>query len=150
VEWLTYGTGPINTESIPGSGESRWKRVPVISWEQAGDFEKLDLKTIEKWIWSDVETGPRTYALFIADDSMAPRYEPGTTVIIDYDHPPQHRNIAFFRWNKTQKVSCAQLLVDGPYRYLKPHNTDFETHLIDEGNPQITFCGTARQIFMTY
>jgi len=150
VEWLTYGAGPINTEAMPGIGDSRWKRVPLLTWEQAGDYANFDVKTTEKWTWTDVETGPRSYALIVEDESMMPRYEPGTTVIVDFDKEPEHRNIAFFKWKKTQDVSCAQLLIDGPNRYLKSHNPDYGTLLINEEDPQIIFCGTARQIFMTY
>jgi SOS-response transcriptional repressor LexA len=150
VEWLTYGTGPINTESLPGNPGSRWKRIPIITWEQAGHYDDFDTKTAEQWTWSDVETGPRTFALVVKDDSMMPRYEPGATVIADPDREPQHRSVVIFRWKKTGDVSCAQLLIDGPNRYLKPHNPDYETFLLDEKKPQVVFCGTARQIFMTY
>lgn len=150
VEWLTYGTGPINTEPLPGTVHSRWKRIPLISWKQAGDYENFDTKLVEKWTWTDVEIGSRAFALIVKDDSMMPRYEPGAIIIIDPDHIPQHRNIVIFRWIKTNDVSCAQLLLDGPNKYLKPHNPDYDTFLIDENNPQIIFCGTARQIFMTY
>lgn len=150
VEWLTYGTGPINTESLPGTGDSRWKRIPLIMWEQAGDYDNCDIKTVEKWTWTDIEAGPRTFALVVKDDSMMPRYEPGATLIIDPDHKPKHRNIIIFRWKKTGDVSCAQLLFDGPNQYLKPHNPDYDTFLIDDNNSQVIFCGTARQIFMTY
>lgn len=150
VEWLTYGAGPINVEPLPGMGDSRWKRIPVITWEQAGNYDKFDIKKAEKWTWTDVECGARTYALVVQDDSMMPRYEPGATVVFDPDHEPQHRSVVVFRWKKTGEVSCAQLLIDGPNRYLKPHNPDFGATLIDEKKPQIEFCGTARQIFMTY
>ncbi len=150
VEWLTYGTGPINIESLPGSINSRWKQVPLISWEEAGDYENFDVKNATKWTWTDVETGPRAYALSVNDDSMMPRYEPGAVIIIDPDHLPKHRSVVIFKWKKTGNVSCAQLLIDGPNRYLKPHNPDYETLLIDEKNPEVIFCGTARQIFMTY
>jgi SOS-response transcriptional repressor LexA len=150
VEWLTYGTGPINAEPLPGTGNSRWKRVPLISWTQAGSRENFDFKKAEKWTWTDVESGAKTFALVVEDDSMMPRYEPGAIVIFDPDHEPQHRNIVLFRWKKTGEVSCAQLLIDGPNRYLKPHNPDFTSIMIDEKKPQIEFCGTARQIFMTY
>lgn len=150
VEWLTYGTGPINSEPLPGKDGSRWRRVPLITWEQAGRFEKFNLNTAEQWTWSDVESGPRTYALVVKDDSMQPRYEPGATLIIDYDHAPKHRSIVIFRWKKTGDVSCAQLLIDGPNRYLKPHNPDYDTLMVDEKKSQVILCGTARQIFMTY
>lgn len=150
VEWLTYGRGPMIAEPLPGTDNSRWKRIPFISWQQAGNYEKFDIKTVEKWTWSDVESGPRTFALMVHDDSMMPRYEPGAVVIIDPDHAPQHRNIVLFRWEQNDEVGCAQLLVDGPNRYLKPHNPDYKSLLIDEKKPQIVFCGTARQIFMTY
>lgn len=150
VEWLTYGSGPINIESLPGSKGSNWKRVPLISWEEAGDYNNFTIKAAKKWTWTDVEIGPRTFSLIVQDDSMMPRYEPGATIIVDPDHKPKHRNVVIFRWNKTGDVSCAQLLVDGPNFYLKPHNPDFDTLLIDENNQKITICGTARQIFMTY
>ena len=141
---------PINVESSPGMGDSRWKRVPLITWAQAGHYEKFNAKTADKWSWTDVESGARTYALLVQDDSMMPRYEPGAIIIIDPDYEPHHRNIVVFRWKATGEVGCAQLLVDGPNRYLKPHNPDFKSTLIDGQSPQIVFCGTARQIFMTY
>jgi SOS-response transcriptional repressor LexA len=150
VEWLTYGKGAINTESSPGADDLRWKRVPVLTWEQAGDLEKVNIKKIENWIWTDIDTGSRSFALAVQDDSMMPRYEKGATVIFDPDREPEHRNIVIFRWKKTGEVGCAQFLIDGPHRYLKPHNPDFKTSLIDEKKPQIVFCGVARQIFMTY
>ncbi|MBA3661009.1 MAG: hypothetical protein H0W64_04750 [Gammaproteobacteria bacterium] len=150
VEWLTYGTGHINIEPVPGEKDSRWKKIPLIDWQQAGHFENFDAKSADEWTWTNVETGPRSFALIVKDDSMMPRYEPGATIIIDPDQPPKHRNIVIFRWEKTNDVGCAQLLVDGPNRYLKPHNPDYDNLLIDEINPQIVFCGTAKQIFMNY
>jgi len=54
-----------------------------------------------------------------------------------------------FKWKKTNEVGGAQLLVDGPNRYLRPHNPDFKLFLIDEKDHKV-FYGTARQIFMTY
>ena len=150
VEWLTYGTGPINSESVPGPDNSRWTRIPLISWEQAGDYEDFDIKYAQKWTWTNIETGPRSYALVVRDDSMMPRYDIGATIIIDPDLVPRHRNIVIFKWLKTGDVGCAQLLIDGPNLYLKPHNPDFDTFLIHKLDPQIIFCGTAKQIFMNY
>ena len=150
VEWLTYGKGPINIEPLPGTGDSRWKRIPMITWGQAGKAGKFETKKAKEWTWTDVECGPNTFALVVQDDSMMPRYEPGATVIFDPEHEPKHRSIVVYRWKKTKEVGCAQLLIDGPNRYLKPHNPDFNALLIDEKSPQIEFCGTARQIFMTY
>jgi SOS-response transcriptional repressor LexA len=150
VEWLTYGNGPINIEPLPGMGDSRWKRIPIIAWEQAGKCSSLVIKNAEKWTWTDVECGPRTFALVILDDSMAPRYEPGSTVIFDPDHRPQHRSIVIYRWKETGEVGCAQLLIDGPKLFLKPHSPSFPSWEVDAKRPQIEFKGTARQIFMTY
>lgn len=149
VEWLTYGSGPINIEPLPGTGDSRWKRIPMITWEQAGQIGNFDTKNAEKWTWTDVECGPRTFGLVIQDDSMSPRYEPGATVIFDPDHEPQHRSIVVFRWKEKGDVGCAQLLIEGPNKYMKPHDPTIQAWKIDE-DPQVELCGTARQIFMTY
>lgn len=150
VEWLTYGTSPINNEPLPNAAINRWKRIPIISWEQAGNYNTFDVQRADEWTWTDIETGPRTFALRVKDDSMMPRYELGAILVVDPDQEAKHRNIVIFKWKKTQDVSCAQLLIDGPNRYLKPHNTDYDTLLINEKNPQIIFCATTRQIFMTY
>jgi SOS-response transcriptional repressor LexA len=150
VEWLSYGSGPMNTEQRPGTSDSKWKHIPVITWEQAGKHGHFDTKKTEKWKWAEVECGPRTFALVIQDDSMMPRYEPGTTVIVDPDRQPQHRSIVIFRWKKTGEIGCAQLLIDGPKRCLKPHSPSFPSWEIDEKKPQIEFCGTALQIIFTY
>lgn len=150
VEWLTYGTGPINLESMPGMGDSKWKRIPVITWKQVSESEKIDTKKADNWMWTDIECGPKTFALVVQDDSMMPRYEPGATVIFDPDHEPKNRSIVIYRWKKTREIGCAQLLIDGPRRCLKPHNPSFPSWEIDDENQQVEFCGTARQIFMTY
>lgn len=150
VEWLTYGTGPINITSLPHDGNFQWKKVPLITWAQLKLIEGTEFPNTEKWAWTDVECGPRTFALKITDDSMMPRYEPGSTVIFDPDQTPKHRNIVIFKWKKTGDLGCAQLLIDGPNKYLKPHNPDYKTLSLSEGEPEINYCGTARQIFMTY
>lgn len=148
VEWLTYGAGPINNEPLPGNPGSRWKRVPLITWEEAGNFEKFNMEQATKWTWTDIECSPRTYALQVTDDSMSPRYEEGATLIIDFERAPKHRDIVIFRWNKTGDVSCAQYLIDGPNEYLKPHNPDYKTALVNDGD--VSLRGTARQVLMTY
>lgn len=150
VEWLTYGTGPINAEPLPGTGDSRWKRVPLISWDQAANYENFDVKTVEKWTWTDVECSTKTFGVIVEDDSMMPRYEEGAVVIFDPEYLPQHRSVVIFKWILTGETGCAQLLIDGPNKYLKPNNPDYKALQIDQENPQIVFCATARQIFMNY
>ena len=150
VEWLAYGTGPINVEPFPGEKNSPWKKIPLISWEQAGNFQTLDIRNIQEWTWTNIECSQQTYAVRVKDDSMLPRYEPGATLIVDYKRKPEHRDIVIFRWKKTGEVSCAQFLIDGPNKYLKPHNPDYKTILINKKNKEIDLCGTARQVLMTY
>lgn len=149
VEWLTYGTGPINSEPLPGAANSNWKRVPLISREEAAEFKNFNIEAAKNWAWTDIISSVRTYAIVIKDDSMMPRYDPGTTLIVDFEREPQHRDIVIFCWAGSKEVSCAQYLIDGPNRYLKPHNPDYKTTLINNDNvPEIL--GVVRQVFMTY
>lgn len=150
IEWLAYGTGVINIEPIPGAGASGWKRVPIISWKEAGEIEQYSPTIESEWVWTDVECGPKTYALQVRDDSMEPRYEEGAIVVVDPEKVPTHRSVVVVKYKEDNVTSCAQLLIDGKTRYLKPHNSNYKTILIEEDNPQIKFCGTARQIFMKY
>lgn len=151
VEWLAYGTGPINKQAIPDeSVRAGWQKAPLINWEEVLDLKNYKPSSDTKWIWTDVECGPKTYAIKVMDTSMEPRYEPGSILIVDPERAPTHQRMVIVRWKKTNTATCTQLLVDGPNRYLKPHNPSYATTLIDEKNPQVEFCGTIREVFMKY
>lgn len=150
IEWLTYGTGAINVEPLPAPGSPGWRKLPLISWEQTISVRKIQPTSETEWVWTDVDMGPYSYALVIQDDSMEPRFELGAIITVDPDLVPQHRRIVIVHWEKTDTAGCAQLLIDGPYRYLKPHNPSYVTTLIDEKNPQAVIIGTVVQVFMKY
>lgn len=150
IEWLTYGTGLINTQLIPAPGRLGWKKIPLISWKQAAYLNKYQVSSDTEWTWTDIDSGPRTFALMVEDNSMEPRFEPGCIITVDPDLEPSHRRIVIVKWLKTDTVTCVQYLVDGQHIYLKPHNPNFVITLFDEKNPQVKIVGTAIQVFMKY
>lgn len=150
VEWLTYGDGPINVEPVPGPGNMGWRKIPIVPWGQADSIDAFEPSEDTEWTWTDIDSGPHTYALIVEDDSMEPRFEPGCIITADPDLKPTHRRIVIVKWLKTGTISCAQYLEDGPNIYLKPHNPNFVATLLDEQNPQAEIIATAIQVFMRY
>ncbi|MBY0544401.1 MAG: hypothetical protein K2Q14_02510 [Gammaproteobacteria bacterium] len=151
VEWLAYGTGPINQQALPDiSVGTGWKKVPLITWDTVVHLADYTPSIDTKWVWTDVECGPKTYAITVIDDSMEPRYEPGSILIVDPEREPSHQRMVIVRWKKTNTATCTQFLVDGPNRYLRPHNPQYSTTLINENDPQVDFYGIIREVFMKY
>lgn len=151
VEWLAYGIGAINQQTTPGpSVKAGWKKVPLINWETIPKLASYTPAPDTEWIWTDVECGSRTYAITVVDNSMEPRYEPGSILIVDPERIPTHQSMVIVYWKKTNIATCTQLLIDGENRYLRPHNPQYATTLITEDEPQIEFCGTIREVFMKY
>lgn len=68
-----------------------YRRIPLIDYIQAGNNireEKGEYRS-EKCIYTDLETGPHTFALIIKDESMEPEFKEGDWVIIDPNVVPQ-------------------------------------------------------------
>ena len=101
------------------------KKNTIISWYQAANIHHFIPNLETEWICSDIEMGERAYAVTVKDDSMEPRYEQGAILMVGQDFIPTHRRIVIVYWKKTKTISCTQLLIDSPNRYLKPHNINF-------------------------
>lgn len=156
-QWLLYGIGYMSPNAqikkLPTANSPDWKRVPILSWHDAINWKENVKNSLEKswdeieWAWAETEIGAYAYALIVRDDSMEPRYMRNSILIIDPEYIPSHKHIVIYLLKNSDEVVCKQLLLDPPYKYLKPHNHEYKTITVKDND---VYCGAIRQARMKY
>lgn len=122
---------------------ARRKRVPLISWVQAGQPV-----SVEDWThpgdppeWVNVyETAPsdNAFALRVVGDSMVSdnpdshSFPPGTVLIVDPSRACDPGDFVIAKDVETQQANFKKLVQDGGRWFLKPLNRDYPTVEIDD------------------
>jgi transcriptional regulator with XRE-family HTH domain len=98
-EWLQHGVGPIEASDVgqedmtslaynKGNVVTSWRLIPLILWDRLDSMTKAndDLSIADlPLVPADPRVGPRTKAVQMLDDSMAPRIRPGDVLLFDPD-----------------------------------------------------------------
>ena len=142
--WLTEGKGPKHTE-LPslqlGSAlnatvldnnvsppEPPRRRVPLISWVQAGQFcpiiDNFEAGTAEQWVASPRHVGPQAFALEVHGDSMADEFKEGDIIIVDPDQEARPGDMVVVR-NGDAEATFKKLTKDGNDWWLTPLNRQY-------------------------
>ncbi|MCV2510182.1 LexA family transcriptional regulator [Leclercia pneumoniae] len=125
IDYILYGT------EFEGTLITKMRRVPVISWVQAGQFTECktaDLfSDVDKWVETSLRIGDNSFALEVKGDSMTnpnglPTIPEGATVIVDPDVEPHHGKIVVARIDGTNEATVKKLVIDGPQKFLIPLN----------------------------
>lgn len=125
IDYILYGT------EFEGTLITKMRRVPVISWVQAGQFTECktaDLfSDVDKWVETSLRIGDNSFALEVKGDSMTnpnglPTIPEGATVIVDPDVEPHHGKIVVARIDGTNEATVKKLVIDGPQKFLVPLN----------------------------
>jgi len=125
IDYILYGT------EFEGALITKMRRVPVISWVQAGQFTECktaDLfSDVDKWVETSLRIGDSSFALEVKGDSMTnpnglPTIPEGATVIFDPDVEPLHGKIVVARIDGTNEATVKKLVIDGPQKFLVPLN----------------------------
>jgi len=108
--------------------ETGWYKVPLLTWEQAIHWEKDRNQSlvINDEIFTDAHCNSKCFALKIKDSSMEPQFPKETIIIIDPTKEAKDRSYIVAQIANHAEVIFRQLLIDGPYKYLKPISPDFE------------------------
>jgi SOS-response transcriptional repressor LexA len=126
-----------------------WMRIPLLSWEQATNWiNTSELPTESEQLFTDAVVGPKAYALKMKDSSMEPLFPRGTLLIIDPDKLPKDRSFVVATLKNYPEVIFRQLIIDGPYYYLKPISPDFDRfkmNLLTESDTLVGVLVQARQ-----
>lgn len=119
------------------------KRVPLISWVQAGSWADIQDQfhpgEADEWI-TPVNSKPngRAYALRVIGDSMTNpnpgghSFPEGTVIVIDPDMGYDAGNFVIAKDVQSQKATFKQLTTDGGSWFLKPINPIYPVIEIDD------------------
>lgn len=134
-----------NTEIAPTLS----RRVPLVSWVQAGSWcgveDHYPPGEGEEQVPTTAKVGPRAYALRVRGDSMEPKFPEGSIIIVDPDAAIDHRAFVIVRLDNEQEATFKQFIIDGDRRYLKPLNPRYP--ILDISGPA-TFCGRVVRVEM--
>ncbi|EDU9246279.1 LexA family transcriptional regulator [Salmonella enterica] len=125
IDYILYGT------EFEGNLITKMRRIPVISWVQAGQFTECKaaevFSEVDKWVETSLRIGDSSFALEVKGDSMTnpngfPTIPEGATVIVDPDAAPIHGKIVIARLDGTNEATVKKLVIDGPQKFLVPLN----------------------------
>lgn len=116
IDYILYGA------EFEGKLVTNMRRVPVISWVQAGQFTECRtaevFSEVDKWVDTSLKIGDNSFALEVKGDSMTnpnglPTIPEGATVIVDPDAEPRHGKIVIARLDGTNEATVKKLVIDG-------------------------------------
>ena len=103
------------------------KKIPVISWVRAGEWQDIDDQfhpgDADDWIHTTATSHPNAFALVVRGDSMEPLFLEGETIIVDPGREAINGSYVIAK-NGDNEATFKQLVVDGPNVYLRPLNTE--------------------------
>jgi SOS-response transcriptional repressor LexA len=157
LEWLLFGTGDPapkpNDEPIDlGITVALGRRVPLISWVQAGAWKEVEDTfhpgQADEWVASNGKCGEHAFALRIVGDSMEPVFQPGDIIIVDPDVAAETGKyvIAKIKNEKGEngEATFKRFVRDGNNVYLRPLNTAYDVLDMTDKEFYIVGCVVAR------
>lgn len=125
IDYILYGT------EFQDKLITKMRRVPILSWVQAGSFTESNpaeiLSETERWVETSLRISDNSFALEVKGDSMTnpsglPTIPQGATVIVDPDAEPINGKIVVARLDGTNEATVKKLVIDGPHKFLVPLN----------------------------
>jgi SOS-response transcriptional repressor LexA len=124
------------------------RRVPLISWVQAGDFEEVQDHhapgAADEWVdVYDTKPGDSSFALRVQGDSMTSPYPgelsfpEGTIIVVDPTRGANAGDFVVAKDVQTQQATFKKLTTDGGRWYLKPLNPSYPTIEIDDPSMRV-------------
>jgi SOS-response transcriptional repressor LexA len=100
------------------------KRIPIVSWVNAGDWSKavdpFHPGYAEDWIDTAATSNINAFALVVHGDSMEPEFAEGDIITVDPGRA--YCSGSFVVAKNGEEATFKQLILDGPNVFLKPLN----------------------------
>lgn len=129
LDWLLTGEGPMRKNDFAefpniSTGPPVLKKIPVVSWVNAGDWSKaidpFQPGYAEEWISTTATNHPNAFALVVRGDSMEPEFVDGDIITVDPGR--EAINGSYVIAKNGDEATFKQLVIDGESVYLKPLN----------------------------
>lgn len=123
------------------------RRVPLISWIQAGSWAGIEDPYAPGdapiWVITDDDVGPNAFALEVRGDSMtnpngSPSFPEGTVIVVDPAREARSGQLVIARLDDEQEATFKRLVIDGGAVYLDPLNPRRDQLRV---TTQMTICG---------
>ena len=161
-DWILHGKGNPDARYVlvqPDSQEFKaislsTKRIPVISWVQAGAWSDIGCDdpamTCTEWMETSSGVSEHAFALIVRGDSMTNSNNPrsiqdGAKVVVEpiFDPEQLNRKIVVAMLEGSSEATIKEFIQDGPVKFLKPLNPAYPSMQIN-GNCRVV--GVVKQI----
>lgn len=113
------------------------RRVPVISWVQAGSLTTTDIvikdTEVEEWLPPNEDCGKNGYGLRVVGNSMSPNFLPGDRIYINPDIQTfdlQTNDLVIVSCFGESEATFKKLIIEGNNKYLQPLNPSWPDQII--------------------
>lgn len=115
-------------QNIEPVGTGVFKKVPVVSWTQAGNWREMIEQPFEEYVETDSKG---LFALKVVGDSMEPEFIEGDIIIVN-PHLKQEHNDYVVVANREGEATFKQLKKYGKKRILHPLNPKYPDIALDK------------------
>lgn len=152
--WLLEGGLIEETKGNAYPGPDLYKRVPLISYVQAGCWKEIveqHFDDLTDWIETTAKVSPFAFSLRVVGDSMSNpngygvSLPEGSIVIVDPDVEPINGRIVVARVNGSNEATVKKLTIDGPNMYLMPLNPNYKPIPLDDKCEIVGVCVRVEQ-----
>lgn len=113
------------------------RRVPVISWVQAGSMTSVETVVrdteIDEWLPPNEDCGKNGYGLKVVGNSMSPSFIPGDRIYINPDIQTfdlQTDDLVIVSCFGESEATFKKLIIEGNNKYLQPLNPNWPDQII--------------------
>lgn len=156
-QWVISGLGDPESEDVTSKPTEVFgvKKIPVLSWVQAGEWTdngaSVTEDDISEWIYTTANLCDEGFALKVRGDSMtnpngAPSIPEGSLVVVDPDYGSPYEvngKIVVAQLLGSTEATLKKFVIDGPLKYLVPLNPNYRALEVN-GNCKIV--GVVRQV----
>lgn len=131
-------------------------RLPLVSLVQAGLpaelFDPYIPGVAERWEPFAGKYSASAYCVMVKGHSMqapegqTPTFPEGTIIAVEPTRAAIHKDFVIVRFVNNDEATFKQLILDGPFKFLKPLNPDYKTMPVPEG---AQLCGVVREARLT-
>lgn len=156
--WLVSGIDTPEEAQIPQTRTPlNAKKIPLISWVQAGSWTATDSVTChsdaEKWIYTTATVSDKAFALKVRGDSMTnpagfPSIPEGSIIVVEpviNDVESINGKIVVAYIDGGTEATLKKFIDDWPNRYLVPLNPNYKVIECNEG---CSIVGQVKQVIM--
>jgi SOS-response transcriptional repressor LexA len=140
IDYEELNHGGIKIEESEVGTFQKVRKVPIISWVQAGDFnfaeDPFPLGHSDQYTYTTMK-GANMFGLIVRGDSMEKDFPEGTEIIIDPDSEVLHEDFGIFKNVETNECTFKQLRIIGKHKILHPLNDEYEDIILDEDEKYI-------------